>query len=400
MSQPIILLADRLIRGTDAPLIEESAILIQDGSIVFAGRREEFVPPENAKIIDCGDRTLLPGLVDCHEHLLGRGRYAESGSDFNEPEAAWGVVFAHQSDRVLRTGITTVRVPGTYRGIDLAVRGALAELNHPSPRLICAGQAITMTGGHGSGAGVQVDGIAECMRATRAELAAGADFIKVIASGGVGTIRIGEDPTHPEFTVEELSAVVTAARSAGKYVTAHADGIEGIENALHAGVQCIEHGIYLTMQQAEKMAKDGVHLVPTLSTMVNIARKTEEWGLPSEWAGTAEEILDVHRASFQAALDAGVKFGTGTDGYGDMVDEIREFTSYGLTPLRAIQAATQDAAQIALPGANFGTLESGQLADIIAVDGNPLDDLEALRSVAIVLTEGAVVFDPMALSMN
>ncbi len=398
MSRTMMLLADRLIRGTDDALIEKGAILVRGDSIVFAGKQDEIAPPADAKVVDCGDRTLLPGLVDCHEHLLGRGRFAESASDFDEPEAAWGVVFAHQSDLVLKAGVTTVRVPGSYRGIDLAVRRAFAELDHPSPRLVCAGQAITMTGGHGAGAGVEVDGAAECMRATRAELAAGADFIKVIASGGVGTVRVGEKPTHPEFTVEEMMAVVAAAHAAGKCVTAHADGVEGIENALRAGVDCIEHGIYLTPEQAERMARDGVRLVPTLSTMVNIARKTVEWGLPAEWKGTAEGILDVHRTSFQAALDAGVLFATGTDGYGDMVDEIREFTSYGLSPLRAIRAATRDAAQVALPGARFGTLESGQLADIIAVDGDPLADLEALRSVALVMTEGTVISDPLGLS--
>ncbi|TGD88094.1 hypothetical protein BayCH28_09955 [Mycolicibacterium sp. CH28] len=139
------------------------------------------------------------------------------------------------------------------------------------------------------------------------------------------------------------------------------------------------------------MADHGVNLVPTLSTMVNIARKGPEWGLSPTWVRIAEDILDVHRGSFEAALRAGVRYGTGTDGYGDMVDEIKEFTTYGISPQRALRAATHDAAQISLPGANFGTLAEGRAADLFVVDGDPLGDLEILRSVAMVMLGGSGV---------
>jgi imidazolonepropionase-like amidohydrolase len=226
------------------------------------------------------------------------------------------------------------------------------------------------------------------MRAARAQLAAGADFIKIMASGGVGTVRIGEDPTHPELTVAEMSAIVEVANAARRKVTAHADGVEGIANALEAGVHCIEHGIYLTDAQAKLMAATGVALVPTLSTMVNIATKGEEYGLEPEWTRIAEGILDIHRDSFQSALDAGVLFATGTDGYGDMVDEIKLFTTYGMTPMRAIQAATRDAALVTDASATYGVIGSGRPADLLAVTGNPLDDLEALRAVRFVMAGG------------
>ena len=394
MTKFTLITAEQLITGDDLFPVPDGAVLVEDGAVRFAGRLADLDVPPDTEQLSYPGMTIMPGLVDCHDHLLGRSRFGEGLDGLTEPEAMWGAVFAHYSRAALESGVTTVRVPGSYLGIDLAVRKAFREGYLVGPRLLCAGEAITMTGGHGLGAGVEADGPSGCLRAARSQLAAGADFIKVMASGGVGTVRVGEDPTHPELTVEELSVVVQAANSARRYVTAHADGVDGIENALQAGVHCIEHGIYLTPKQADFMAQNQVRLVPTLSTMVNIARKGREWGLSPEWIRIAESILEVHRTSFQAALDAGVLYGTGTDGYGDMVDEIREFTTYGVSPMRAIQAATRDAARIASPGANFGTLTPGSFADILVVDGDPLQDLDALTEVAMVMLEGIVITAP------
>lgn len=389
MSAPTVLANAQVVTGADDEPIREGVLLIDAGVVRAVGTDADV--PSDAVVIDCTGQTILPGLVDCHEHLLGRSRYAEGTSDLGEPDATWAIVIAHYARRCLDQGITTVRVPGSRHGIDLAVRRAVEEGFLVAPRMVCAGEAITMTGGHGTGAGVEADGPAECAKAARAQLAKGADFVKVMASGGVGTVRVGEDPTHPEFEVDEMAAVVSVARAARKYVTAHADGVEGIGNALRAGVGCIEHGIYLTAEQAADMAARDVRLVPTLSTMVNIARRGEEWGLPAEWSRIAEDILEVHRESFQHALDAGVLFGTGTDGYGDIVDEIIEFTTYGLSPMRALQAATRDAAQITTPGASFGVLAPGRPADVLVVNGDPLADLVRLRDVALVMTAGEIV---------
>ncbi|MFC5179478.1 amidohydrolase family protein [Nocardioides taihuensis] len=389
MSTGVLLAHAQVITGADDAPVRDGAVLVEGGQVRAVGVDVEA--PSDAVVIDCTGKTVLPGLVDCHDHLLGRSRYAEGTSDLGEPDATWAVVLAHYAQRSLDQGVTTVRVPGTRHAIDLAVRRAFDEGFLAAPRMVCAGEAITMTGGHGTGAGVEVDGAVECTRAARAQLAGGADFLKVMASGGVGTVRVGEDPTHPELDVEEMAAVVAVARAARKYVTAHADGVEGIENALRAGVTCLEHGIYLTAEQAADMAARGVRLVPTLSTMVNIARRGAEWGLPPEWIGIAEGVLEVHRQSFRNALDAGVVFGTGTDGYGDIVDEIIEFTTYGVSPMRALQAATRDAAQIAVPGAEFGVLAAGRHADILVVDGDPLTDLTTLRQVVLVMSAGQIV---------
>lgn len=239
--------------------------------------------------------------------------------------------------------------------------------------------------------GIEVDGADEARKAVRLQMKAGADFIKIVASGGVGITRPGEEPSQPELTVEEMSAAVDAAHSAGKRVTAHADGVPGIQNAIDAGVDCIEHGIYLTRAQAEQMAERGIALVPTLSTMVGIYERGIEYGMPGSWIPIAEAVLEPHRESFQNALDAGVHFATGTDGFGDIVEEIRLFTTFGLDNHRAIQAATRDAALVCSPRPDFGTLEPGKTADLLAVTGDPLQAVEALRRVRLVTVDGMVV---------
>lgn len=381
----------RVITGAEDEPLSQATVLVADDLVSGIGPSSQVEIPPSARVIDCTGKTVLPGLIDCHEHLLGRSRFGEGTEALDEPEGTWAIVLAHYAKNCLERGITTVRVPGSHRGTDLAVRAALAEGYLMGPRMVCAGEAITMTGGHGHGAGVEVDGPVECAKAARRQFARGADFLKIIASGGVGTVRVGEDPTHPELTVEEMAAAVSVAESARKYVTAHADGVDGIANALAAGVHCIEHGIYLTSDQARDMASRNVRLVPTLSTMVNIARRGEEWGLSDVWVTIAEGILDVHRESFQHALDADVMFGVGTDGYGDIVDEIIEFTTFGLTPMRALQAATRDSAQISLPGSKLGVLAPGYLADLIVVDGDPLSDLSCLRSIDTVMLDGVVL---------
>lgn len=158
------------------------------------------------------------------------------------------------------------------------------------------------------------------------------------------------------------------------------------------------HGIYLTQEQARYMAQHDVRLVPTLSTIANMAAKGPEWGLPAEWITIAERTVQVHRESFQHALDAGVVFGVGTDGYGSVVDELRAFVSFGLSPMRALQAATRDSALIARPGWGAGVLAEGRPADVIVVEGDPLAALDALESVVAVMADGRLRHDPAGTS--
>lgn len=385
-----LLLANQVLTGEDQPPIANGAVRIEGTRITAVGPAAE-VSSEDAEVVDLADSTLLPGLIDCHEHLSGHDRYAIGDSSVVEPDVMFALVGVYHARRLIDIGVTTARVPGAPGHIDLYIRRAIQEGYLRGPRLVCAGQNLSMTGGHGSTGGFEVDGADSARRATRLQLKAGADFIKVVASGGVGITREGEEPSQPEMTVEEMAAAVDVAHSADRRVTAHADGVPGIRNALEAGVDCIEHGIYLEAAEAEFMASNGVALVPTLSTMVGIYERGLEYGMPAPWIPIAEAILEPHRESFQHALDAGVLFAAGTDGFGDIIDELVIFTSFGIPAYQAIQAATRDAARVISDHADFGTVSPGMSADLIAVSGDPLQSLDHLREVDFVMVEGTIL---------
>lgn len=394
MASNWLLQAQRVLTGLDEDPITNGAVRVVGSTIEAVGPAAQVTRQPDDRVVDFGDATLLPGLIDCHEHLSGHDRYAIGDATVDETDVMYALVGTFHTRRLLDSGITTARIPGSPGHIDLLIRRAIAEGYVEGPRLICAGRNLSMTGGHGSVGGLEVDGPDQARKVARQQLKAGADFIKVVASGGVGITRQGEEPSQPELTVAEMAAAVEVAHSADRRVTAHADGVPGIRNAIEAGVDCIEHGIFLGPEEAEVMAERGVALVPTLSTMEGIAYRGREYGMPETWLPIAESILEPHRESFRAALEAGVLFATGTDGFGDIVEEIKILASFGLSAYRAIQAATRDAALIISPQPAFGTLAPGALADIIAVAGNPLESLDRLQKVEFVMIEGSVKRPP------
>ncbi len=386
----MLLRASVVLTGLDEDPIRDGAVRVRQGRIQAVDTASRLGSEDGEVVLDFPDSALLPGLIDCHEHLSGHDRYAIGDPSVQEPDMMYALVGTSHCRRLLDEGITTARIPGAPGHIDLLIRRAIQEGYVEGPRLVCAGRHVVMTGGHGSESGIEVDGPEEARRAARLQLKAGADFLKVIASGGVGITHEGEEPSQPELTVEEMRAAVEVMHARGRRVTAHADGVQGISNAIEAGVDCLEHGIYLTADQARVMASRGVALVPTLSTMQGIYHRGLEYGMPASWIPIAESVLEPHRDSFRAALDAGVLFAAGTDGFGELVEELEIFEALGLSRYRAIQAATRDAALIIDPGARYGSLQAGFDADIIAVDGNPLESLAALRRVRFVMAQGVV----------
>lgn len=379
----ITLLCGTLISGDRDRAPGPATLTIEDGIVreVAMGLRS---PRAGSEVHDHSSRVVLPGLIDLHEHLNGDDEYAFSDGSVDPTAAEWGLVLARQARRVLARGVTTVRLVGAPDHVDFDLRRAIARGVAVGPRMVCAGQPICMTGGHGWFMGLEADGPAEAARAARRQVKAGADWIKLMASGGVGVTREGEEPGQPEMTVEEMRAAVNAAHFAGIKATAHADGVPGIRNALEAGIDCIEHGIFMREEEARFMAEHRVVLVPTMSTMHGIAHRAEELNLPRSWVPIAESVLEPHAASLEAAVRAGVTIGAGTDGFGDIVDEVRMIRDAGLSDWDALGTATWGAADILGLGHRIGRLEAGYAADWIAVEADPLSDLEALRRPAAV----------------
>jgi imidazolonepropionase-like amidohydrolase len=391
-----VLLGSMVLTGADEPPLAGGAVRVRDGRIAAVLRDYGRAAREDGdEVLDVRPGVLVPGLIDLHEHLNGDGKYSIGDDSIRPSEGTWAIVAAHYARQCLGRGITTVRTVGTPHHIDIALRRLIAEGLAVGPRLACAGQKLAMTGGHGSAKSRVVDGPHEAMKAVREQVKAGADLIKLTASGGVGITREGEEPTQPEMTVEEMRAACEVAHHAGLRVTVHADGVPGIRNSIAAGVDCIEHGIFLRAEEAREMARRGVALVPTLSTMHGIAFRGRALGMPESWIPIALDILEPHQDSFRAALEAGVLFGAGTDGFGEMVAELQMFVKAGVSPYRALQAATRDAARIIGWERRLGTLEPGRLADLLAVPGNPLEDLTVLRAPRLVMRDGVVWFaDP------
>ena len=377
-TETLLLSAAQVITGQDGVAIEDGAVLVRGTEIVEVGRRAALAAKHEGPSLPFDDHTLLPGFVDCHEHLTGSDKYGSADPFDRETDAMYALVAAFHCGRLLHEGVTTARVPSLRSRVDISVRKAIDEGFLLGPRLFCAGNMITMHGGHGAGYGIEVAGATEAARAARENIAAGADLIKLAASGGIGVFEPGDRPNKPQLTRPELAAAIEVAHDAGRPATAHANGEEGIGNALAAGVDCIEHGIFLDETQANDMAAREVKLVPTLACIRSIAKRWPDFGVPPIWGELAEASVGPHLESFGHAVANGVIFGVGTDGYGDQVDELEIFTSVGVSALDAIRAATWHGALICTPQPTFGQLRAGFTADIVAVRGDPLMSLDVL----------------------
>jgi len=384
----LILRVGQILTAMDERPILDGYVVVAGSRIVSVGGGRLPSSRHRDRVMDFNESTVLPGLIDCHEHLLGDGRLAQ-GIAGDIPLAEYAVAMADRAARILREGITTVRVPGAPGRADLALRTHSAAEERERPRMLCAGLKITTPGGHGGIAASPVVGPAQAREAALREIQAGADFIKVIASGGVGATSSQDSWDQPELTSGELASVTAAAHDAGFRVAAHANGV-GIANALDVAVDSVEHGIGLTIDQARFMAKKGIALVPTLSAMRRIAEGRTGDPVPQAWARNARGILDLHIGSFGNALREGVRIAVGTDGFGDFVEELKLFISSGLAPYQALQSATRDAAHVLFSRPQVGVIAPGALADLIVVRGDPLESMDVLREVQLVIIDGRV----------
>jgi imidazolonepropionase-like amidohydrolase len=363
--------------------------------------------PKGAKRIDWSAFTILPGLIDLHTHLADAGQSADLALPIKTSPAATALIGAHNARLTLEAGFTAVRDVGTYRGLtDIALRDAINAGHVPGPRMFVAGAYITLPKGGGELNGVVPNeelpadmrlGIVstpqEAATKTTFLIDQGADFIKTIATGAV--LAIGTEPGEPELSEAQLRAVVQTAKAKGKFVTAHAHGAVGIKNAIRAGVRSIEHASLID-DEALKMAKaSGTWLVMDIynGDYIDDIGTREKW--PEEYLRKNRETTDVQRIGFTKAVKIGVKLAYGTDSgvypHGQNAKQFAYMVRYGMTPMQAIQSATVRAAELLGKDDEFGSIAPGRFADLVAVAGNPLDDIRILENVAHVMKGGNTV---------
>ena len=341
--------------------------------------------PDGAEVVDASGMYVLPGLIDCHVHLASSGAPQALTESMREPPHLRALRAAVHARKTLEAGFTTVRDLGAPEHLNVHLAKAIEEGVAEGPRIVAAGMGVTMTGGHGHGfIAREADGPDEVRKAVREQLRAGATAIKLFASGGVMTP--GVDPRSPSFTEEELRAGVEEAHKAFRVVGAHAQATEGIMNAVRAGVDSIEHGVWLDEEILELMAAQGTYLVPTLTAPYHIAHGGLDAGIPKYMVDKGWQVLDAHIESYGKALKAGVKVAMGTDqgtplSYpGDNAQEVLRMAEYGLSNGDAIMAATGWAADLLRLDAECGRIREGLRADLLLVRRDPLKDVGALAS--------------------
>ena len=394
----VVVRAARLIDG-------RSDKVVSPGVVVVRGNRIESVGgsvPAGAQVIDLGDATILPGLIDAHVHLLLQGDVTAADYDeqlFRESMAYRALRASRAAKIGLEHGFTSMRDVETEGAMytDVDVKKAINNGVIPGPRLEVSTRAMSVTGGYGPAGyspeitypmGVQiVDGVENARKAVREQIAHGADWIKVYADRAYFLAKDGSLSSTPTFTLDEMKAIVDEAHRLRHKVAAHAMARPGISNAVTAGVDSIEHGIAIPDDLIDEMVKKGIYLCPTLTVTEFVAP-----GRGGIWT----KIPAFHHDSFQRALKKGVKIALGTDAGGfpwDGPNEAEEFayeTKFGMTPMQAIQSGTRVAAELMDWSDRVGTLEAGKLADVVAVPGDPLQDITAMQHVTFVMKDGVI----------
>jgi imidazolonepropionase-like amidohydrolase len=405
-AEVLVVRAGRLLDVEQGRYLSDRAIRIEDGRIASVspwgvGSRG------GARLIDWSAYTVMPGMIDLHTHLVGDISSADVAAPLSSSAARDALLGAAHARATLAAGFTTVRDVGSYRAlVDVALRNAINAGQVEGPRMYVAGAFITITNGGGEVTGLPggvvvpdemrrgvADNADEVRKRVQELLAGGADFIKIMATGAVFTS--GTAPSEPEFTENEIRAAVEEAAKAGTFVVAHAHGAEGIKNAVRAGVRTVEHGSYLDDEGIALMVKHGTWLVADIYN----GDYTEEVGSRDGWS---EEILrknrettDIQRAGFEKAVRAGVRIGFGTDAgiypHGENARQFAYMVRHGMTALGAIRAATIDAAASLGRAQELGSVTAGKFADLVAIDGDPLADIERLQHVAAVIKDGLLV---------
>jgi imidazolonepropionase-like amidohydrolase len=397
--------AGRLIDPDSATVLNDQIILIRDHKIEAVGKN--ITIPSDAKIIDLSKMTVLPGLIDCHTHLAdGKEENGDPLSYFKKTSAQVAYESIPNARNMLLSGFTTVRDVGVYRALnDVALRDAIARGLVDGPRMFVAGAYVTITGGAGALTGLapdiglpwdlhygQADSPWEVRQVIRKLAQNGVDHIKILSSGAV--LEHGSNPNSQEFTLEELQAAVDEASHFGLRVEAHAHSTMGIKNAIRAGVASVEHASMIDDEGIALAKVRGTYLDMDIYDEECIEQEGREGQIPADFLQHDAELGQIQRDNFRKAVKAGAKMSFGTDAgvcaYGTSGKQFAFMVKYGMTPMQAIQAATSSAADLLGHSDIIGSIKPGKFADIIAVSGDPLQDVSVLENVSFVMKDGKV----------
>jgi imidazolonepropionase-like amidohydrolase len=378
--------------------LDRATVLIRDGRITAVGSEKTVSVPRGTAMVTARGMTVLPGLIDCHVHFC-LGADADVARTVQEEDPALTLLKAARFARLtLEAGFTTVRDLGFRDHAIFRLKQAIDSGLVPGPRILAAGLVICMTGGHARFIGRQADGPDDVVQAVREQLAAGAEVIKFIASGGV--LTPGTSPDCAQMTPEELAAGMAEARKAGRRVAAHAHSAEGMKNAIRAGAHSIEHATLMDVEAAALMRGRGVFMVPTLSALATTADCGIACGIPETAVTKARDLRPRHEASFKQAHKGGIPIALGTDAgtpfnhHGENAQELERMVDLGMSPMEAITAATSSAAKLLGLDQEIGTIEAGKIADLLVVQGDPLKRISLLRDrqkIAGVMQQGRFV---------
>lgn len=397
--QKTVINAGRLLDVKTGRVLTNQQIVIEGDKIVSIG--PATATPAGAQVINLPNSIVLPGLIDAHTHLTFENtKLGYEGLGVSVPRET--LTGAKNARLTLMAGFTTVRNLGATGYSDVALRDAINDGDVPGPRMLVSGPALSITGGHcddnllpfeyhHTADGV-ADGIPAVQHRVREVIKYGADVIKVCATGGV--MSKGDDPNTSQYTLEEMKALVVDAHRLGRKVAAHAHGAQGVTWASEAGVDSIEHGHLMNEESIATLKKNGTYLVPTLYLTEWWAENGSKMHMPDFIVTKMKSVSAQSEKNLQKAFQAGVKIALGTDAavypHGLNAHELAVYVKLGLTPLQAIQAATINDADLLGWADKIGTIESGKLADIIAVDGDPLKDVTTLQNVRFVMKGGQV----------
>ncbi|MET3119371.1 imidazolonepropionase-like amidohydrolase [Undibacterium sp. GrIS 1.8] len=394
--------AGKLIDVEAGKVLLDQIILVQNQHILSVGSSKTMAIPAGAQILDLSKSTVLPGLIDSHTHLTGNAHqhgYASIGTS-NIRAALYGVRAARDT---LQAGFTTVRNVGADGFGDVALRDAINDGDVPGPRMLVSGYALGITGGHCDNNLLPPEyndvgkGVADGPWAARAKVREmakyGADLIKICATGGV--LSKGDAAGAQQYTLEEMQAIVSEAHKLGRKVAAHAHGTSGINDAIRAGVDSVEHASLIDAEGMRMAKEKGTYLVMDIYDDDYILSEGEKAGFLPESLAKEKEIGQLQRDNFRKAFEFGDKMAFGTDAgvypHGDNAKQFFYMVKYGMTPMQAIQAATISAADLLGWKNKVGSIKAGKFADIIAVTGDPMSDVTVLTKVDFVMKDGEVV---------